>query len=96
MISQETYKREKRRLATADGRFVRARRNVPPNPWSRESDPATLELAVTAARKLHAVAVEGLEIFEREGFPDTWSNWDRAQRDAAIFLQRWEGVAENG
>lgn len=89
MISQETYKREKRRLATAENRFVRARRLVPPNPFAAETDGAEkLEAACVAAEKLYAVAREGLEIFKDEGYPDAWANWERAAEDASYYLKR--------
>lgn len=96
MISQETYKRERRRLATAEGRFMRARRAVPANPFSNdlgESGRKTLRDAIYAARKLRDVAAEGLETFERDGFPDSWSNWERAGEDAHYYLQRAESDA---
>jgi hypothetical protein len=96
MITQETYKREKRRLAIAQGRFDRARRAVPNNPHSRElegSGIARLGTAVDAARTLLRVASEGLATFELEGYPDTWHNWERAADDARHYLGRVDPVA---
>ncbi len=96
MITQQSYKRERRRLAIAEGRFARARRAVPANPFSNElgeSGRKALRDAIYAARKLRDVAAEGLETFEREGFPDSWANWERAGEDASHYLQRAESDA---
>lgn len=93
MLSQETYKREKRRLATAQNRFNRAKRAVPNNPYSNELEGtglAALQAAIDAARTLQRVALEGLVTFEREGYPDSWHSWTGARADAAFYLQRYE------
>lgn len=93
MLDNATYERERRRLAIAEGRFARARRAVPPNPFSLElgeSGRKTLRDAIYAARKLRDVAAEGLEIFEEQGFPDSWARWERAGEDAVFYLQRAE------
>ena len=93
MITQESYKREKRRLAIALGRFERARRAVPPNPYSLELEGtglAALQLAIDNARTLERVATEGLATFEREGYPDPWHRWVNARDDSRYYLQRCE------
>jgi hypothetical protein len=91
MITQESYKREKRRLAIAQNRFTRARRAVPNNPYSNELEETGIQrlgLAVDSARTLLRVAREGLEIFELEGYPDRWHEWANAEDDARIYLGR--------
>ena len=93
MLSQETFKRESRRLSIAANRADRARAAVPPNPYSLELDGKGLELVAAhylAVERLQRVALEGLEIFEQEGFPDSWARWENAARDAAYALHRLE------
>jgi hypothetical protein len=91
MITQESYKRQKRRLATAQNRFTRARQAVPKNPYSNDLEGTGIQrlgASVDAARALLRVAKEGLEIFELEGYPDSWHSWQRAEEDAAYYLGR--------
>jgi hypothetical protein len=93
MITQESYKREKRRLAIARNRFMRARQAVPANPYSDELEGTGIQrlgLAVDSARTLLRVAREGLEIFELEGYPDAWHSWQVARDDASNYLGRNE------
>lgn len=90
MISQQTFKRERRRLSIALGRADRARWLVPPNPYSRELNGSGLELVRSARRaqlRLLQVATEGLEIFEREGYPDSWARWESARDSARAQLR---------
>ncbi len=91
MITQETYKREKRRLAIARNRFTKARAAVPANPYSNELNGSGIErlgAAVDSARALARVAREGLDLFERVGYPDAWSTWERDLDDANYYLGR--------
>jgi hypothetical protein len=91
MITQESYKRQKCRLAIAENRFTRARQAVPSNPYSNDLEGTGIErlgLAVDSARTLLRVAREGLEIFEREGYPDAWHRWANAEDDARAYLGR--------
>jgi hypothetical protein len=93
MISQQTFKRERRRLAIALGRSYRASLLVPPNPYSNELEGKGLELVARhalAVERLHRVAVEGLEIFEQEGYPDSWHSWENAASESARELRRLE------
>lgn len=93
MIDNATFKRERRRLAIAANRADRARRLVPANPYSNELEGKGLELVAAhwlALERLELVAAEGLEIFEREGFPDSWANWERARDDARFAMHRLE------
>jgi len=93
VISQATYKREKRRLAIALGRSHRASLRVPPNPYSNELEGKGLELLAEhalAVERLRTVANEGLTIFEQEGYPDSWHSWENAAREAAHELRRLE------
>jgi hypothetical protein len=96
VISQETYKREKRRLALAEGKFRRARLACPPNPFSielGEEGRKALRDAIYAARKLRAVAAEGIDLFQEQGYPDSWHRWQNAGEDAHFYLQRAEDDA---
>ncbi len=91
MISQQTFKRESRRLSLAANRADRARRLVPANPYSLELEGKGLELARAHRRavlRLLQVAAEGLETFEREGYPDSWHRWENAKQDARHALER--------
>jgi hypothetical protein len=91
MISQESYKRQKRRLATAQNRFTRARQAVPSNSYSNDLEGTGIQrlgASVDAARVLLRVAREGLEIFDSEGYPDSWHTWARAEDDARAYLGR--------
>lgn len=88
MIDQKTYKREKRRLAIALGRFQRARSAMPANPYSAEADAEAMPRAMNAAVRLFDVAREGLDLFQEVGYPDAWSRWDNAEREAAHWIHR--------
>lgn len=93
MLSQQTFKRESRRLSLAANRADKARRLVPPNPYSSELNGKGLELVAghwLALERLERVAAEGLEIFEREGFPDSWARWQNARDDARFAMRRLE------
>lgn len=95
MISQQTFKRESRRLSLAANRADKARRLVPPNPYSSELNGKGLELVRAHRRavlRLLQVAAEGLEIFEHEGYPDSWHRWQNARDDAQHALRRLADV----
>lgn len=97
MISQTTYKREHRRLAIALGRSHRASLRVPANPYSLELEGKGLEALAEhwlAAERLHRVALEGLEVFGREGYPDSWHSWERAAEESGYELRRLERDAD--
>lgn len=95
MLSQSAYKRESRRLSLAENRFTRARTAAAavPNPHSKELEgkgrELLEELEKTSAR-LQAVALEGLELFENEGYPDSWHRWKRLAEDAGRAHARAE------
>ncbi len=96
MIEQATYKRAKRQLAIAQGRFTRARAAMSPNPFANKATRKARADAINAARKLRDVANDGLATFEEQGYPDAWHNWERSAYDARLFLQRWDDSAERG
>ena len=39
------------------------------------------------AQTVRTVAVEGLASFERHGYPDQWSDWQRAADDADLAIR---------
>lgn len=41
---------------------------------------------------IRKVCEEALDIFEEKGYPDCWSNWDRALTDANFSKARTNGI----
>lgn len=44
---------------------------------------------VSAALKLQAECTHADVIFNSKGWPDAWSDWQRANDDASFIVQRW-------
>lgn len=54
-----------------------------------ERDSRLRQELVSSALKLQAEVRRAESIFEAKGWPDAWSNWERANADSIFIVQRW-------
>jgi hypothetical protein len=75
-LSKVEYTSLKRRLTVAQSQLRVA---------TSAGDPTGIR---TAAEKVIAEVDKATAVFEAKGYPDSWSNWDRAKDDAWLVLIR--------
>jgi hypothetical protein len=75
-LSNVEYTSLKRRLTVAQSQLRIA---------TTKGDSAAVK---AAAEKIIDEVDKANTVFERKGYPDAWSNWDRAKDDARLVLSR--------
>ena len=88
-LTQAEYTRLKTRLTTRENRMKRAEQSVFGSVVTNRPD-----FLIKEARHLINEVKYAMEIFEKHGFPDEWSRWERAESDANLQIRRSRGSLE--
>lgn len=81
-MNQAEYRGLHRRLALRKNKFDRLYREYVRDPYRTDENAVR-----QAAEDLHTEAGRALALFEVKGYPDTWHEWNIAQRDAETSLR---------
>lgn len=79
------YRTITRRQSLYRNRFNKARTEYLNN--RNFNDPTTATNAERAAKDLIRVSEEAFEVFEVDGYPDTWHDQERDREDAQVLLR---------
>jgi hypothetical protein len=84
-LTQADYKKLKAQLTRKQNRFQKAASQLHDNQF----DKALQEAVLKEAKALQAECERALTLFASKGYPDAWSNWERAKGDAEFQIRRY-------
>lgn len=84
-LTQAEYKRFKTQLTRKRNQFDKAAQALRTDQFNKQLQ----DDVVKAASALLCECKRALGVFADKGYPDSWSNWERAKEDAEFQIQRY-------